>query len=443
MSGDIDFTNAGLTSLDFAAFDAAPTGSVSARRMQWNPDRATLRLGGDASVNLDIGQQLMLYAKSVETNTLAKGEVVFVFGAQGDNPTIKRASHTSEALSARTIGIMAESVTSNNNGFVVTRGTVYNVNTTNFTEGSTLYLGANGTLQTNLPTAPLHGTFIGVVERVGAANGQIYVAVQNYQELRELSDVFVNGATDGQVLTYIAASNRWEARTGTGAGTITNLVSGSTRLIITNGAGPQVSFGLDVSGLATGTPVYAETDSRWTSVSNSIRTDINKASATGIAAYAAALAAAQTNQPIHWVNSNNQYHGLIISPYWDSSPTYLSISNVAYGDIVYLDLFQAADGQALTYSTNNKTWRYGVIQYAEVAGNADNLNGLAASAYLTVSSFQSTSTNYARFITTTVAPTGSTATGLNGELRVDTTNLYIYIGRSNKWMRVPGTFSWP
>ena len=253
MSGDIDFTNAGLTSLDFALFDAAPTGAVAPRRVQWNSDRSTLRLGSDANVSLDVGQQLMLYAKSAETNTLTKGEVVFVFGAAGDNPTVKRASHTSESLSARTIGIVAENIDSNNNGFVVTRGTVYNVNTTNFTEGAVLYLGANGTLQTNLPEAPLHGTFIGVVERVGANNGQIYVAVQNYQELRELSDVFINGPSNNYVLTYVAASNRWEAKAAQGGGgSGTNLFHGpATTGMVVGTASATTSMYLRGDGIFT------------------------------------------------------------------------------------------------------------------------------------------------------------------------------------------------
>jgi len=444
MSGNIDFTNAGLTSLDFAAFDAAPTGAIAPRRLQWNSDRSTLRLGVD-NINMDIGQQLMLYARNEETNTLSKGEVVFLYGATGDNPSVRRASSTSESLSARTIGIMAENVAVNSSGFAMTRGTLYNVDTSAYPQGAPLYLGANGTYQTNLPIAPLHGVFLGVVERSHASVGQIYVAVNNYQELRELSDVFINGPSNNYVLTYVAASNRWEAlpAQGGGTGSITNLRSGSSRLIITNGAGPEVSFGLNVSGLATGTPVYTESDPVWAGVSNSIRSGINSASATGIAAYALASTAYIVNTPLRWnrpdVDTNDV---LSISPVFWSSPGYFVITNDLINTYVYLDLFQAFDGASLLYTTNDKAWRYGNPPYAESANNASNFNGLAASAYVSVASFQSTSTNYARFITTTVAPTGATASGLNGELRVDATNLYMYIGRSNKWIRIPGSFSW-
>lgn len=79
-----------------------------------------------------------------------------------------------------------------------------------------------------------------------------------------------------------------------------------------------------------------------------------------------------------------------------------------------------------------------------VAGafNSDALGTLPAASYLTVVAFQSTQTNYARFLSSAVAPVTPTNTGANGEMRVDVTNLYIYVARSNRWLRIPGSFSW-
>jgi len=212
LTGDVDLTNAGLTSLDFAEFDAAPTGAIAPRRLQWNAARDTLRLGLNSTVNYDLGHQVILYARNADSNTVNKGEVVYISGSSGDSATFMRASNDSETRSARTIGIMAETVAQNNFGNIVNQGTIYNLDTSAFPAGAGLYLGAGGTMQTNLPTAPLHGVFLGVVERSHANVGQIYVTIQNYQELRELSDVRLNGQTNLNVLTYISASNRWEAR---------------------------------------------------------------------------------------------------------------------------------------------------------------------------------------------------------------------------------------
>lgn len=255
MTHDIDFTNAGLTSLDFAEFDAAPTGAISARRLQWNAARDTLRLGINSTVNYDLGHQVILYARNADSNTVNKGEVVYISGSSGDNATFMRASNDSETRSARTIGIMAETVAQNNFGNIVNQGTIYNLDTSAFPAGAGLYLGAGGTMQTNLPTAPLHGVFLGVVERSHANVGQIYVTIQNYQELRELSDVRLNGQTNLNVLTYIAASNRWEARSVSSMeadpvwGAVSNSIAmkiglNSTNIVVSSNAARNASIAL-------------------------------------------------------------------------------------------------------------------------------------------------------------------------------------------------------
>ena len=299
----VDFAQQYATNIGGIDFDATPIGSVGQYRMQWNSDRSTLDLGLSEDINLDVGQQLFLFAKSIETNTINKGEVVLVVGASGDNPTIKRASNASEALSSRTIGIAAQNISSNNNGFIVTAGTVYNINTSGFSQGAPLYLGANGTLQTNLPVAPLHGVFIGTVERVGENNGQIFIHVQNYQEVEELSDVNVRNKQVNDVLMWNGTvwTNASQSQVASGyvplsGGTMSgNLDMGDNA--ITNvpilsyyGRAVELETGLiDGSGwyfmqqptipgylttnaaaslYATGSPVYVESDPVWTSASS-------------------------------------------------------------------------------------------------------------------------------------------------------------------------------
>ena len=264
---DVNFAQYYATNIGGIDFDTTPSGSPQPARIQWNADRSTLDLGINENINLDVGQQLMLFAKSIETNTINKGEVVFVAGASGDNPTIKRASNESEPLSARTIGIAAETIASNNNGIVVTAGTVYNINTTNFTQGANLYLGANGTLQTNLPTAPLHGVFIGVVERVGENNGQIFVHVQNYQEIEELSDVNVKGRQTNDLLLWNGTVWTNYASTNIVATEIDPIWSSASNLYY---------LASNPSNFLTS---YTETDPVWSSASNLYATTASVAAA--------------------------------------------------------------------------------------------------------------------------------------------------------------------
>lgn len=250
-TGTVSFlTTNGISPIGYINFTTNNPTPVATGRLNWDSTNSTLQLGIN-DINLKIGEQLMLYARNVDTNGINRGDVVVVVGATGDRPSIKRASNLSEELSARTIGIAAEDIAKNDVGFVVTRGTVYKVNTAAFTEGSPLYLSSNGTLQTNLPAAPLNGTFIGIVERSNANNGQIYVAVQNYQELTELSDVHISNPSNEQVLVYVAVSNRWENRTVPAAlvagVTATTAYRGDWGAYVSNRADSAFSLAVDTS----------------------------------------------------------------------------------------------------------------------------------------------------------------------------------------------------
>lgn len=60
---------------------------------------------------------------------------------------------------------------------------------------------------------------------------------------------------------------------------------------------------------------------------------------------------------------------------------------------------------------------------------------------MTTTNYQAAVTNYLRFLTTATPPASNTASGSRGEVRTDSTNLYLYTA-SNLWLRVPGSYSW-
>lgn len=197
-----DFAQYYATNVGGIDFDLSPSGSMQPARMQWNPDMETVRLGLDAAVSLDIGQQHVAFVRNAESVTISNGMVVYISGASGDKASVKIASYSNDTLSARTIGIAAEDIVSGGTGFVVTRGPVYAQKTDTFSQGSMLYLGAYGNVTTNRPSAPLHGVFVGVVEKVNANAGVIYVAVQNGFEIDELHDVNVGSPATNDLLIY-------------------------------------------------------------------------------------------------------------------------------------------------------------------------------------------------------------------------------------------------
>ena len=148
--------------------------------------------------------------KNNGTGLITKGTAVYVTGSNGTNILVGKASNTSEATSSKTMGLMQSDITttgSTQTGFVITEGLLGNLNTAGTTAGDPVWLGVNGALiygLINKPYAPAHLVFIGIVTKVSAGNGEIFVKVQNGFELKEIHDVDLITTTpiNGHVLGF-------------------------------------------------------------------------------------------------------------------------------------------------------------------------------------------------------------------------------------------------
>ena len=190
--------------------DTTKTPTPAPGKLYWDGG-GTVNLGleGD-NLSVALGETLVSYVTNAEATTLNVGEVVYVFGAAGDRPSVKRASNSTEPTSSKTLGIVAESIGANQIGFVTTRGIINKLNLGSFTAGQTVYLGSTpGTFTSTKPVAPNHLVTLGVVLRANNGNGEIYVSVQNGFELDEIHDVLITNPTNGQALVYDAATDLW------------------------------------------------------------------------------------------------------------------------------------------------------------------------------------------------------------------------------------------
>lgn len=136
-----------------------------------------------------------------------KGQAVYVTGADGTNIIVGLASNTAEATSSKTLGLLNATVATNGFADVVQIGKLTGLNTIGAIVGDPVWLGTNGNLiygLANKPYAPAHLVYIGVVTRVNASNGEIFVTVQNGFELNEIHDVDLktNIPISGDVLGY-------------------------------------------------------------------------------------------------------------------------------------------------------------------------------------------------------------------------------------------------
>lgn len=185
-------------------FDTSYTGTVTTGQIGWNIDFGVPQVGMvGGNVTQKIGESVYAYVKNVDTTTLNKGEVVYIFGASGDKISIKRASNTGDTTSSKTLGIVAESIAVNGLGYVITQGTLDGLNLGSYTAGDILWLSdVPGQFTKTKQYAPSHLVFVGVIQRANNGNGQLYVKPQNGYELDELHNVLATGATYGDLLVY-------------------------------------------------------------------------------------------------------------------------------------------------------------------------------------------------------------------------------------------------
>ncbi len=199
-------------SADAVEFSLTPTNAPGAGQVAYDGATGSLSyLMNSSDVICHIGQQLFAYVKNAEAVTITKGQPVYLYQASGNKATIKLAYNTSDAGSAKTLGLAAEDITSGHNGFVICQGVLSGINTGSYNEGDTLYLGATaGTLTATKPYAPNHLVYIGVVEKANNGAGQIYVRPQNGYELDEIHNVDAKNPNDKDGIFYNTSNSLWE-----------------------------------------------------------------------------------------------------------------------------------------------------------------------------------------------------------------------------------------
>jgi len=208
-------------------FDNTPTNiPTTTGSLYYNDADGTLDLilkGGN--VKLQIGQESVVRVVNKTSTNIdlleANYQAVRVTGAQGQRLKVDLAQATNDLLSAETIGLVTETITNNQEGFITTSGLVRNINTTGslqsetWLDGDVLYLSPTvaGTITKVKPIAPNHLVIIGYVISAHATQGTIFVKVDNGYELDELHNVKITTAANNNILSYTSATDIWENKT--------------------------------------------------------------------------------------------------------------------------------------------------------------------------------------------------------------------------------------
>ncbi len=210
--------------------DITPTGTAAVSTTRWNDtigiSETTLK-GGNVILKNGIDLVARIVNKVTPNTTLTKAayQAVRISGAQGQRLAVNLAQANNDNNSADTIGLVAETIATNQEGFIITVGQLENINTTGslqsetWADGDVIYLSPTtaGKLTNIKPSAPQHIVIIGYVEYAHANNGKLYVKVMNGWELEELHNVSSTNYTTpidtDSVLTYDVTNDIWKRLT--------------------------------------------------------------------------------------------------------------------------------------------------------------------------------------------------------------------------------------
>lgn len=173
----------------------------------------TLLKGGN--VYVANGQALYQRVTNTTGGTLTKGQAVYLAGSSGQKVTVALAQATTDSTSSKTMGVVAETIDHNQQGYVITEGLLQGFTTNYLSEGALIWLSPTtpGGLTTTKPSAPNHTVMIGMcVKSGGGSSGSIFVKIQNGYELEELHNISINAGTlaAGNVIVYDSATQLWK-----------------------------------------------------------------------------------------------------------------------------------------------------------------------------------------------------------------------------------------
>jgi len=156
-----------------------------------------------ANVNGNVTQSLntlsvRIPVKNTTASTLAKGTPVYATGAVGATNVLEvAASRADTAGTMAAIGILETALTANAQGYAISVGELSNIDTSTYTVGQELYVGATGGITGARPTGANVVQTVGVVGRVNASTGHLTVNIWNQNSLPNLGsgNVWVGNAT--------------------------------------------------------------------------------------------------------------------------------------------------------------------------------------------------------------------------------------------------------
>jgi hypothetical protein len=265
---------------DFMQLNTGANEANAVGKIYWNSSEGGADLGLlGGQVILPIGQKQVARVLNNSGSILNKSayQVVKITAAQGQRLAVGLAQANNDANSADTLGLVAENIANNQEGFVTSSGLITNVDTTgdlqleDWNDGDVLYLSPTtpGAITKVKPVAPQHTVIVGFVVYAHKNNGKIYVKVDNGYELDELHNVRITSIANNNVLRYNSSLAVWE-----NVAPITTWITEGTNLYYTQGRFDSAFAAKSTTNLAEGTNLY------WTTARGNVNFATNLAAST-------------------------------------------------------------------------------------------------------------------------------------------------------------------
>jgi hypothetical protein len=166
---------------NYQAFTATTAPTYTAGLVWYDSASASLSYYNDTTNNVvHIGQEIQQKVRNSTGSTILKGQVVYISGSTGQQGNIILAQ-ANAYVSSQVIGVANQDIPNNSNGYIVTQGTVSNIDTSALTAGNPIYLSATtaGAITQTEPSTPNYAVHMGVCLYSNANNGKLYINPMN------------------------------------------------------------------------------------------------------------------------------------------------------------------------------------------------------------------------------------------------------------------------
>ena len=209
-------------------------GTGTQGEISWSADEETIKLIMDGTT-LYMGQDTFVHVRNNTASIITKGTAVYATGTLGASGRITIAPMIADGTIAGRlfIGLAAEDIAIGADGQVCSYGKIRGINTTAYNDGDVLWISPTvaGQLTATEPTAPNLKIATAFVIH-DATNGTLMVRAEQGTDLHSDQRVQVSGLTDGDVLTWSNANQRWENEAPTSENIYTNNgTTGSNRTV--------------------------------------------------------------------------------------------------------------------------------------------------------------------------------------------------------------------